>query len=1007
MRFKNLCLGGFMLALECGTFPRQLISADAEDGAGSKATTDSSWVAQGPGPAQNGQVEGSTITDWEVSGAIHTIAAHPADEDILYIGAVNGGVWKTIDATSASPTWTPLTDTQASQSIGALEFDPTDGTNQTLVAGIGRASSFGRSGGRRTGLLKTVNGGASWAALDGGLNGKNISGVAPRGATLVVSVNDGDIANNCTFGVYRSANNGTTFTQLTAAAGVPPGVAFDLASDRSSISTLYTAIIFGSECSGSALTNGIYRSTDTGASWAKVSNGAMDALISDAETSNVEIASDGMNVFVDIINTGRPVAVYYSSNGTTSWSAMDLPRTPVGRSNAIISPGRTLIPGTPIVIDLGTATHQMATGTEVKINDVEGTTGANGVWAITVIDANSFSLDGSGDAAAWTTSTGSWHKVHGVSPSFKAGGQGGNHASIVIDPTTGSTVYMGGDRQDPFPGPDFIGATNFTGRLFRGDATVAATGAVPSPQWNHLTHLDNVTEIPNGGTDNRSAPHADSREMVFDATGDLIESDDGGVYRRTSPTDNTGDWFSLNGNLQVNEQHDVAYDSLSDIIISGNQDTGTTQQITTDGLTWTSVSTGDGGDVGVDDTTDGSFSTRFSSFQNHSVPRRRVYNAANALSSNTSQALAITPPDEIPIYPFITPMEINAITQTSLVIAGCNAVYESLDQGDTLNQIPGLLETGCLTGEILGRRQNAVAYGGVSGAVDNEDILYVGAKQSLYVRTAADPAALTELANYPTITDPNQIQDVVLDPDDWKTVFVIDNTGVQMSTDTGATWLDISGNLGAGGAEVTGLHAAAFIPGSPDILVVGGRKGIFSLDLSHLPDSMVWAGYGTGLPNVPVWDMDYDASDEVLVAGTLGRGSWKISTAAPPGPEFDSTPAADITQEFGDQFLNTESNAIPIKVDNLGDENLTVACELIGANLDQFDYTSCTSPVSPAEFITIQATCTPTSIGQKTATLKLTTNDPDESAPLYPLQCTGSNTKPELIHEDGFETENP
>ena len=95
------------------------------------------WTAQGPGPTRNGQVE-NIIPNNEVVGAIQAVAAHPTDSNILYVGAVNGGVWRTSNATTASPTWTPLTDNFPSLSIGALEFDPTDATRQTLVAGIGR-----------------------------------------------------------------------------------------------------------------------------------------------------------------------------------------------------------------------------------------------------------------------------------------------------------------------------------------------------------------------------------------------------------------------------------------------------------------------------------------------------------------------------------------------------------------------------------------------------------------------------------------------------------------------------------------------------------------------------------------------------------------------------------------------------------------------------------------------------------------------------------------------------
>src|ERR1041384_209928 len=55
-----------------------------------------------------------------LAGAINAVVPHPTNPDILWIGAVNGGVWKTTTATHASPHWVPLTDHEASLSIGAL-----------------------------------------------------------------------------------------------------------------------------------------------------------------------------------------------------------------------------------------------------------------------------------------------------------------------------------------------------------------------------------------------------------------------------------------------------------------------------------------------------------------------------------------------------------------------------------------------------------------------------------------------------------------------------------------------------------------------------------------------------------------------------------------------------------------------------------------------------------------------------------------------------------------------
>src|SRR5439155_15150405 len=111
-----------------------------------------SWTPAGPAPIFDGQAEG--IPNNPVAGAVRAIAPHPTDPNTVYVAAVNGGIWKTTNATAASPTWTPLTDQQGSLSMGALKFDPTDATNNTLVAGVGTFSSDGFEGGSYTGLMK-------------------------------------------------------------------------------------------------------------------------------------------------------------------------------------------------------------------------------------------------------------------------------------------------------------------------------------------------------------------------------------------------------------------------------------------------------------------------------------------------------------------------------------------------------------------------------------------------------------------------------------------------------------------------------------------------------------------------------------------------------------------------------------------------------------------------------------------------------------------------------------
>src|SRR4051812_10786466 len=56
-------------------------------------------------------------------GRTRAVAGVPSNPNLFYIGAVDGGVWKTDDA---GRTWQPLFDDQPTQSIGAIAVAPSD-----------------------------------------------------------------------------------------------------------------------------------------------------------------------------------------------------------------------------------------------------------------------------------------------------------------------------------------------------------------------------------------------------------------------------------------------------------------------------------------------------------------------------------------------------------------------------------------------------------------------------------------------------------------------------------------------------------------------------------------------------------------------------------------------------------------------------------------------------------------------------------------------------------------
>jgi photosystem II stability/assembly factor-like uncharacterized protein len=723
-----------------------------------------------------------------VVGAIQTVAAHPTDANILYVGGVNGGIWRTDNAKSASPHWTPLTDDLPSLSIGALEFDPTDTTHRTLVAGIGRFfSNFRRYIGPLTGLLLTTDGGETWTQISHSLLvNQHITGVAARGATL--------LATAWAAGVMRSADGGVSWVQVSGGNGLPVGPAYDLASDPNNLKRFYVAVLTEGNSSG------IFRSDDGGATWINISSGDpnLHGIINDETHANARlaVASNG-RLYVIVNNGGWVKYIGFTDNPAAvapPWTAMDLPQT----------------------------------------------------------------LESNGD-------------IEGLLP----GGRTSNYLSIAVDPNDPNTVYVGGDRQpstSPVLFPNFIGAGDFTGRLFRGDTSVAPTGAVPSPQWEHLTHSNSITQIPGGGTASGSAPHAGSRDMVFDASGDLIEVDEGGIYRRSSPLNNTGDWFSINGDIQTTEFHDIAYDTNSNTIIGGAQGNGISQQIAAGSTTWRLVSGENGGDVAVDNVTlaASNLSIRYSSSDQSLITlRREIYDADNNRIGDP--VFLATVQGTWPL--FVTPVELNAINSTRLVIGGASFgglgfVYESFDQGNTLTRIdcPGIV--------------SAIAYGGRSDGVDNPDVLYVGSRvdtatdiypAAVFLRTTAG-GALEPTAKLPP--GGFELRDVVMDPDDWRSAYVVVDHQVFRTTDAGASWTDITGNLTALGAR--DFFTTVFVAGdSRDLLLVGTNAGVYvSFSVSGFTS---WNKLGIGLPNAQVWDLDYDVADDVLVAGTLGRGAWTIT----------------------------------------------------------------------------------------------------------------------------------
>ncbi len=205
------------------TLPAALGGKGARVGQNGLAPPSAVWSQLGPAPEDMGTFNPSQDYRFGHVAGRTTAIAIGAHTGVIYIGTGDGGVWK---STNDGASWTPLTDSQQSLAIGSLALDPADGADNTLYAGTGETnydiSSNGFNGDNYfgVGVLKTIDGGASWTLLGAGFPNFGIYSGTSIGIGAL-AVNGATVFAGTTKGLYQSLDSGATWTQITVAAGSP------------------------------------------------------------------------------------------------------------------------------------------------------------------------------------------------------------------------------------------------------------------------------------------------------------------------------------------------------------------------------------------------------------------------------------------------------------------------------------------------------------------------------------------------------------------------------------------------------------------------------------------------------------------------------------------------------------------------------------------------------------------------------------------------------------------
>jgi hypothetical protein len=143
-------------------------------------------------------------------GRVAAATGVPGRVNEFYFGAVNGGVWKSIDA---GRVWNPVFDSQPVASIGAIAVAPS--APDIVYVGSGE-STLRDSAGFGNGVYKSTNAGKSWTHL--GLDGTQHIGkiaVDPRNPDVVFVAAIGQLyASNDERGVFRSRDGGRSWQKV-------------------------------------------------------------------------------------------------------------------------------------------------------------------------------------------------------------------------------------------------------------------------------------------------------------------------------------------------------------------------------------------------------------------------------------------------------------------------------------------------------------------------------------------------------------------------------------------------------------------------------------------------------------------------------------------------------------------------------------------------------------------------------------------------------------------------
>lgn len=348
-----------------------------------------------------------------------------------------------------------------------------------------------------------------------------------------------------------------------------------------------------------------------------------------------------------------------------------------------------------------------------------------------------------------------------------------------------------------------------------------------------------------------SYTHADIHQIRQFGT-ELFASTDGGIYRSTN---DAATFTDLTETAQIGQFYRIAVSSQSSAeVIGGLQDNGGQA---TSGNLWKNFYGADGMDGGIDPSDS---NIRYGFIQNGGG----LYFTSNG--GNTLQGSINAPAGENGNW--ITPLKTDS---QGTIYVGYRSLYKV--QGNSFVSASNTFGSNIDLIEI---------------DPTNDNTIYIAVNNQLF-RSINAGFTFANVSNFP-----QDIASIEVSNNDSNVIYVstaFSFGSVYKSINQGSNFTNITANLPS-----LGKNTLASLPLSVDgELFVGTTVGIYKYD----DVSTQWSLFNNNLPNVNVRDLEINGVDNILTAGTYGRGIWQTSvTAGPPPTDINLVSIGSLNSSF-------------------------------------------------------------------------------------------------------------